>query len=91
MLFGASYRKSLTTLFPRFLKAMAAYHQADIRDYFKDAFGYDGGIEESAELGVDMYFDGTADEEHICQISVDSALPMDERISMIKESMRHCD
>lgn len=43
------------------------------------------------ELGVDMYFDGTVDEEYIRQISVDSALSMDERIRMIKESMRHCD
>ena len=99
MLFGVSYRKSLTTLFPRFLKAMAAYHEADICNYFKDAFGYEGDIAESAdkmvalftELGVDMYFDGTVDEEYIRQISVDSALSMDERIRMIKESMRHCD
>lgn len=99
VLFGVSYRKSLTTLFPRFLKAMAAYHEADICNYFKDAFGYEGDIAESAdkmvalftELGVDMYFDGTVDEEYIRQISVDSALSMDERIRMIKESMRHCD
>ncbi len=73
VLFGASYRKSLTTLFPRFLKEMAAYHEADIRGYFKDAFGYAGDISESAdkmtamfmELGIDMYFDGSADEERI--------------------------
>ena len=96
VLFGTSYRKSLTTLFPRFLKAMAAYHEDDICDYFKDAFGYEGDIAESAdkmvalftELGVDMYFNGTADEAHIRQVSVDTALSMDERIRMIKECMR---
>lgn len=99
MLFGASYRKSLTTLFPRFLKAMSAYHEADICAHFKDAFGYEDDVAESAdkmvalftELGVDMYFDGTVDEEHIRQISVDSALSIDERIRMMKESMRRCD
>lgn len=70
-LFGAAYRKSLTTLFPRFLKEMAAYHEEEIRAYFKDALGYEGSVEESAdemvalfeELGIDMYFDGDADEE----------------------------
>ena len=62
ILYGVSYRKSLTTLFPRFLKAMANYHEADIRCYFRDAFGYEGSIAESAskmigfftELGVDI-------------------------------------
>lgn len=99
VLFGASYRKSLTTLFPRFLKAMATYHKSDICNYFKDAFGYEGDIAQSAdkmvalftELGVDMYFDGNVDEEHIRHISVDSALSMDERICMMKETMRQCD
>lgn len=98
-LFDVSYRKSLTTLFPRFLKAMAAYHEDDICSYFKDAFGYEGDIAESVdkmvalftELGVDMYFDGIVNEEHISRIAVDSALSMDERVRMIKESMRHCD
>ena len=98
VLFGASYRKSLTALFPRFLKAMAAYHEADICDYFKDAFGYEGGVAESAdkmiamfaELGVDMYFDGSADEERIRQISVDSVLSMDQRVHMIRECMQDC-
>lgn len=52
VLFGSSYRKSLTTLFPRFLKAMAAYHEADIRAYFKDAFGYEGNVAESADKTV---------------------------------------
>lgn len=32
ILFEATYRKSLTTLFPRFLKAMAKYHQDDIKN-----------------------------------------------------------
>lgn len=71
ILFGIAYRKSLTTLFPRFLKAMAKYHDADIRRYFKDAFGYEGNIETSihkmiklfTELGVDIYFDGSVSAE----------------------------
>ncbi len=98
VLFGASYRKSLTTLFPRFLKAMAAYHEDDVCGYFKDAFGFEGDIAESVdkmvalftELGVDMYFDGSADEEQIRKIPVDSVLSMNRRVRMIGECMRNC-
>ncbi|MCR0335963.1 hypothetical protein MKA38_08810 [[Clostridium] innocuum] len=50
---------------------MAKYHDADIRRYFKDAFGYEGNIETSihkmiklfTELGVDIYFDGSVSAE----------------------------
>ena len=95
-LFGASYRKSLTTLFPRFLKAMAAYHEEEIRAYFRDAFGYEGDVDGSAakmvalfeELGIDMYFEGDADETRICQIPIDSVLGQDEVIRIIRESMQ---
>lgn len=95
-LFGVSYRKSLTTLFPRFLKAMAAYHEEEIRAYFKDVFGYEGNVEESAEkmvklfeeMGVDMYFEGDVDETRICQIPIDSILNQEDIIWMVKESMR---
>lgn len=96
VLFGASYRKSLTTLFPRFLKAMAAYHEKEIRAYFKDAFGYEGSVEESAdkmtalfeELGIDMYFDGDADGEKICQVPVESVLKQEEIVCMVRACMR---
>lgn len=95
-LFGASYRKSLTTLFPRFLKAMAAYHEKEICAYFKDAFGYEGSVEESADkmtklfeaLGIDMYFDGDANEEKIRQVPVESVLKKEELIRMIRACMR---
>ena len=96
VLFGAAYRKSLTTLFPRFLKVMASYHEGDIRRYFEDAFGYEGDVAESADrmvnlfqdLGVDMYFDGDVDEERIAQIPIDSVLKQEETIRMVKECMR---
>ena len=54
VLYGVSYRKSLTTLFPRFLKAMANYHEGDIKRYFKDAFGYEGSVAES--VGNELNF-----------------------------------
>lgn len=96
VLFGASYRKSLTTLFPRFLKVMASYHESDIRAYLKDAFGYDGEMEESvkkmvelfAGLGIDMYFDGNLDKERIGGIPVESVLKPEEIVYIIEESMR---
>ena len=45
ILFEATYRKSLTTIFPRFLKAMSVYHEEQIKQYFCDVFGFDGSID----------------------------------------------
>lgn len=96
VLYGAAYRKSLTVLFPRFLKAMAKYHDADIRRYFKDAFGYEGSAEDSAnkmaalfaELGIDMYFEGEASKARIKEIDIETKLSLDEITGMIKECLR---
>lgn len=92
VLYGASYRKSLTTLFPRFLQAAARYHEADIRRYFKDAFGYTGSIEESAaamtvlftELGADMYFTGGVSVEAIRDIDVSTGFSLEEAAAIVK-------
>lgn len=92
ILYGASYRKSLTILFPRFLKAMEKYHAADIRRYFRDAFGFEGSTEESAdqmirlfvELGVDMYFDGGVSEEKIKEIEITTLLSPKEVTDIVK-------
>lgn len=96
VLYGASYRKSLTTLFPRFLKAMAKYHAADIRSYFRDAFGYEGSIEESADqmlrlfaqLGIDMYFDGKVSEDRIKKIEIATLLSPKEVTGIMKDCLR---
>lgn len=48
VLYGVAYRKSLTTLFPRFLKVMAKYHEEDICRYFKDVFGYESSVEDNS-------------------------------------------
>lgn len=96
VLYGAPYRKSLTTLFPRFLKAMVKYHNGDIRRYFKDAFGYEGSIEESAgkltglfaELGVDMYFDGEDSAQAIKDIDISTMLSVDEVTGIVTECLR---
>lgn len=96
VLFGAAYRKSLTTLFPRFLKIMSKYYEADIQRYFHDVFGYDGTAAQSAEkmvalftdLGVDMYFDGEATQEQIEQISIASGLSLPERVDLIRACLR---
>lgn len=95
-MYGASYRKSLTTIFPRFLKAIAKYHADDIRRYFKDAFDYEGSIEESAdkmirlfaELGVDMYFDGEVSAEAVKEIDISTLLSVDEVTGIVKECLR---
>lgn len=95
VLYGAAYRKSLTTLFPRFLKTMAKYHDADIRRYLKDVFGYEGSIEESVnkmtklfeEFGIDMYFEGEVFPEKIKEIDISTVLSLDEVTNMIKECL----
>lgn len=95
ILFGTAYRKSLTTLFPRFLKAMAVYHQEDIKKYFYDAFGYDGDISESVdlmiklfeEIGVDMYFDGKVSREEFSKIKSGSCLNQNELYDIICECL----
>lgn len=96
VLFGASYRKGLTTVFPRFLEKMGSYHEADIRAYLKDVFGYEGSVKDSVqkiiasftELGVDMYFDGDVSEEQVRQIEVESSLNESEIFKMIQDCMR---
>lgn len=93
ILFGATYRKSLTTLFPGFLKTMAAYHKEDIQKYFKDVFGYDGDISDSVsrmrelfeEIGVNMYFNGNVSREAISKIKTNSSLTLDEIYEILKE------
>ena len=96
VLFGSAYRKSLTNLFPSFLKVMGVYHQQDIRKYFKDVFGYEGSISESADMmrelfeqiGIDMYFDGELSQEAVGRVATGSCLSQDELYEVLKECMR---
>lgn len=96
ILYKVKYRKSLTTIFPRFLKVMAKYHAEDIRVYLKDAFGFEGPLEESIEsmvqlfeeIGVDMYFDGELTKEQIKNIDVKSMLTAEECQQIIRDCLR---
>lgn len=96
VLFGAAYRKSLTTIFPRFLEVMAQYHKEDICRFIKDVFGYEGDITETSSkivklfenLGIDMYFEGSLDQKKIGHIDIETSLKEDEVISVIKKCMR---
>ncbi len=96
VLFQATYRKSLTTLFPRFLKAMAKYHHEDIICYFNNVFDYQGTVEESVtqmikifeKMGVDMYFDGTVSKDEIKDIGISSGLSIDEIVDIVKDCFR---
>lgn len=79
LLFGSTYRRSLTTIFPRFLEAMSRNHHNDIREFYNDAFGFNGTIKDSSEkvielfesLGIKMYFDGNVTEEPVSCIPCD--------------------
>lgn len=96
VLFGAAYRKSLTTIFPRFLEVISQYHKEDICKFIKDAFGYEGNIAETSSkivelfetLGVDMQFKGNVDEEKIRSIDIETSLKENEVISVIKKCTR---
>ncbi len=96
VLYGSTYRKSLTTIFPRFLKAEAKYHEEDIRKFLADVFGLEGKIEDSVqsiiqifeEIGIDMYFDGTVSSAQIEEIEIETTLTNDEIVKVIEESLR---
>ena len=96
VLFGATYRKSLTTVFPRFLKIMGRHFEAEVTKFIKDAFGYEGNLENSAdkltalfsELGVDMYFNGEASKDRIEKIDIETILSIDEITELMKGCMR---
>lgn len=96
ILFGATYRKSLTTIFPRFLKAMSAYHEEHIKRYLCDAFGFEGSIDSSVKkmidlftaLGIDMYFDGDFDEGTISSIDSGSMLSENEIAGIMRDCLR---
>ena len=96
VLFGAAYRKSLTTVFPRFLNAMGKYHGEEISRFLRDAFGYEGTIEEATqkmvelftELGVDMCFDGAVSEELIRPVEISTSFTLKELESIIEDCIR---
>ena len=93
VLFGSTYRRSLTSVFPRFLQAMGKHHAEEIRNYYRDAFGFDGTIEDStqklmtlfAELGIPMYYEGTVSREAVDAIPCETELGKEEVFSIIKE------
>ena len=95
VLFNAPYRKSLTTIFPHFLTAMAKYHEADIRTFLKDAFGLDDSLEVMehglvrlfTELGVGMHFSGEATIEQIRDIDINTSLTREEVLEVIKNCL----
>lgn len=75
-LFDVPYRKSLTTLFPRFLFALSTSHEKELKAYFKDVYGFEGSIEDSVSrliklfegFGLDMYFHSDISDEEIKKV-----------------------
>lgn len=95
-LFGSSYRRSLTSVFPRFLQAMGKHHADDIRKYYHDAFGFDSSIEESSrklvelfeDFGVEMYYDGKITREQVDAIPCHTELSKEEVFDIINSLIR---
>lgn len=91
-LFGSSYRKSLTAVFPHFLNVMGKIHLDDIKNYYRDAFGFNGTIEESSRklielfvrFGVEMYYDATVTQEQIKAIPCETVLDENEIFEIMK-------
>ena len=75
-LFDVPYRKSLTTIFPRFLLALSTSHEEELKAYFNDVYGFNGSIENSVtklieifeSFGLDMYFHSDISDERIREI-----------------------
>lgn len=95
-LFGSPYRRSLTSVFPRFLNAMGRYHAAEVEKYYRDAFGFDASIEEAsrklvelfASLGAEMYYDGKITREQVENIPCDTELNGDEVFELMNTLIR---
>lgn len=96
-LFGSSYRRSLTSMFPRFLHVMSRHYADDIRKYFSDAFGFTSSIEESVNklielfsaLGVPMYYEGEVCREQIKNIPHQTELNEAEVFEIINSLVKH--
>lgn len=96
VLFGVPYRKSLTTLWPRFLKVMGARHPQEVSAYLADAFDLEGDIVASCDRlvelfegwGANMYFSGEALRENVTAVETGSILTDDELCVIIEECLR---
>lgn len=96
VLFGSTYRRSLTTVFPCFLRIMGRRHAEDIRKYFLDAFGFDSTIEESshrlselfASFGVPMHYDGEICREQVDAVPCHTELTKEEVFEVINGVVR---
>lgn len=96
VLFGSTYRRSLTTVFPRFLRVMGRYYEEDIRKYFLDAFGFDSSIEESSHkltelftsFGVPMWYDGAVSREQVDAVPCQAELSKEEVFEIINDLIR---
>lgn len=95
-LFGCTYRRSLTTVFPRFLEAMGRRHEADIRKFYSDAFGFEGTVEDSSHrliemfeaFGVPMYFESDTENIDLGCVSCDTELSENELLSLLQTTVR---
>ena len=95
-LFGSSYRRSLTSIFPKFLCAMGKHHPEEVGKYYLDAFGFDSSIEDSSRklaelfsgLGVEMYYNGQITREQVDAIPYHTELSKEEVFGIINSLIR---
>lgn len=95
-LFGSSYRRSLTSVFPLFLKVMGKHHAEDVRKYYTDAFGFDSSIEEStrkliglfSDFGVEMCYEGEISRKQVDDIPCQTELSKDEIFEIMNTLIR---
>lgn len=91
VLWGSSYRRSLTSIFPHFIRIMGRHHSEDIKNYLRDAFGFDGSIEESSfkliklflSLGVEMYYAENLSFRDINSVPCDTELTEVEKLEIM--------
>ncbi len=93
VLYGVPYRKSLTTVFPRFLEIMAKYHEQDILAFYRDILGYNATIEEYTDallklmedLGMNTSFGPRITDQSISEIEIETSLTNEELEQLIGE------
>ncbi len=96
VLFGATYRKSLTAVYPGFLRYLHNHYPRIISKFIADVFGFEGDITETTDkitelfswLGADMYFDGEITPRDILNVGIKITMTDEEIVQAIMSCMK---
>lgn len=96
ILFNSTFRKSLTALFPPYLEYVAKSHEDIVKSLLRDAFNFNGTVEDSLnklvqlfnEFGIDMYFHENFTDEKFSKLQNPSSINKEQIKSIIKKLIK---